>query len=318
MVFFKNFLSNSFKGLLSRKAEKVACGMEVAMAFDNHGQAVEETPEHKPYISVVIGSYNRLKMIRLCINAVREELKSKKAEIIVVDGGSTDGTIDWLLEQKDVITLVQHNRGVWRGEKIKRKPWSYFMNLGFKAASGKYVCMLSDDSLIVPGAINNGVDFFENKLAEGLKLGAVAFYFRDYPLRKNYAVAVNVGNLYVNHGLYLKSAIDEVGYADENYHFYFADTDLVLKMKAKGYRCEASRTSFVEHYFEATPEIRSTNNDENKERDRLRLIDKWRGKAYPEKDYDKYRKIVGYWDYHPSGFTDELNTIGKLVEACND
>lgn len=307
------------KSLFGAKSELSTSNANMTMTLaKSSNMLAEEVPEHKPFITVVIGSYNRRKMIQLCIDAVREELKGSKTEIIVVDGGSTDGTIEWLLAQKDVITLVQHNRGEWRGEKIKRKPWSYFMNLGFKAASGKYICMLSDDSLIVPGAINNGIELFEQKLAENVKLGAVAFYFRDYPLRKNYAVAVNVGNLYVNHGLYLKSALEEVGYVDENYHFYFADTDLVLKMKVKSYQCIASPTSFVEHYFEATPDIRATNNDANKEKDRLRLINKWRNKAYPEQDYEKYLRIVGYWDYHPAGFTDNQSTINKLIEACHD
>ncbi|PJE34020.1 family 2 glycosyl transferase [Pseudooceanicola lipolyticus] len=268
-----------------------------------------------PKISMVIGSYNRRKLLELCIEAVREELHHEAYEIIVVDGGSTDGTVEWLTAQKDIISIIQHNRGEWRGKPLTRKPWAYFMNLAFQAASGKYICMLSDDSLIVPGAIMNGIDLFDEMLAQGVKLGGVAFYFRDYPVRKKYAVAVNVGNLYVNHGLYLNAAMKEVGYCDENYHFYFADTDLCLKMKAAGYKVISSKTSFVEHYFEATPEIRASNNDERKERDRRRLIEKWAGSAYPEEDRAKYEKIVGYWDYHPRGFEDPLSTIEKLISA---
>lgn len=281
-------------------------------------ETYDQIPEHTPLLSVVVGSFNRLPMLRLCIQALREELAGKKVELIVVDGGSTDGTIEWLISQKDIITILQHNRGEWQGEKIKRKPWSYFMNLGFKAASGKFLCMLSDDSLIIPGAINNGLELFEENLSKNRKLGAVAFYFRDFPIRKEYAVAVNVGNLYVNHGLYLKKALEEAGYADENYHFYFADTDLVLKIKSKGYDCIASKTSFVEHYFEATPEIRATNNDSNKELDRQRLIHKWKNKAYPDSDHAKYLKTVGYWDFHPDGFVDETNTIEKLIKAAHE
>lgn len=297
------------------KVIKSAKSAPAAYTIDN---GFDEIPAHKPYLTVVIGSFNRLPMLKLCMQALRDELAGKAVEFIVVDGGSTDGAIDWLISQKDIITLVQHNRGEWEGEKIKRKPWSYFMNLGFKAASGKFVCMLSDDSLIIPGAVNNGLELFESQLRDNKKLGAVAFYFRDYPVRKKYAVAVNVGNLYVNHGIYLKKALEDAGYADENYHFYFADTDLVLKIKSKGYECIASPTSFVEHYFEASPEIRATNNDENKEKDRQRLIHKWKGKAYPGSDYEKYLKTVGYWDYHPLDFKDETNTIEQLVKVCHD
>src|SRR4051812_14880248 len=99
--------------------------------------------------------------------------------MIVVDGGSTDGTLPWLIQQKDVISIVQHNRGEFRGRPIERRSWGYFMNLGFKATQGKYVLMLSDDCLLVPGAIDAGVQRFESLLAEGRKVGGVAFYFRN-------------------------------------------------------------------------------------------------------------------------------------------
>lgn len=270
----------------------------------------------KPKISVVIGTFNRLNLLQLCIEAVRNELEHEDFEMIVVDGGSSDGTIGWLTSQKDIISIIQHNRGEWRGKPIERKPWAYFMNLAFKCAQGTYICMLSDDSLIIPGAINNGVDLFDEMRNQGVKLGGVAFYFRDYPVRKRYAVAVNVGNLYVNHGLYLNAALQEVGYCDEEYHFYFADTDLVIKMKQAGYKFIASKTSFVEHYFEATPEIRASNNDSKKDADRSRLIEKWKGVGYPEEKEADYKKIVGYWDYHPRGFEDPANTIDVLIKAA--
>src|SRR5690606_18247081 len=186
-----------------------------------------------PKISVVIGTFNRLELLKLCLKSVRNELNKTSHEIIVVDGGSEDGTINWLTKQKDVISIIQHNRGSWMGEQIERKPWAYFMGLGFKCASGEYVCMLSDDSLILPNAIVNGLRKIEDERAAGRNVGAVCFYFRDYPIRKKYAVAVNVGNLYLNHGIYFNQALKDVDYIDTNYHFYFADTDLTLKMKQK-------------------------------------------------------------------------------------
>src|SRR5690554_6514400 len=120
-----------------------------------------------PKISVVIGSFNRLELLKLCIRNVRSELVSISHEIIVVDGGSSDGTVDWLTKQKDLISIIQHNRGEWMGENIERRPWAYFMGLGFKCASGEYVCMLSDDSLILPNAIVNGLKKIEEEREGG-------------------------------------------------------------------------------------------------------------------------------------------------------
>lgn len=111
----------------------------------------------EPIVSVVMGTYNRYEFLRRTIDTVREELKNLTHEIIVVDGGSNDETTPWLLEQKDVISIIQHNRGDWLGKPVERKSWGYFMNLGFKAGSAKYVCMVSDDCLIIPGAILNGI-----------------------------------------------------------------------------------------------------------------------------------------------------------------
>jgi GT2 family glycosyltransferase len=287
-----------------------------------HRKASIKSIEHQsmsdlPLVSVVIGSYNRKELLILCIEAIRAELKNIAHEIIVIDGGSSDGSIEWLSCQKDIILILQHNRGKWKDKEIKRKPWSYFMNLGFKSAQGKFICMLSDDSLIIPNCIRNGLSLAEESIASGSRVGAVAFYFRDYPIRKKYAVAINLGNLYVNHGLFLRQAVVDCGFCDESYHFYFADTDLALKIKQCGYQIIRSPGSFVEHYFEATPDLRLSNNNSRKEEDRLRLIEKWAGVAYPYKDKANYLKIVGYWEEHPKGFVDSNNTIKYLIKACD-
>jgi len=214
-------------------------------------------------ISVVIGSYNRCRFLKRTIASVREELEraSLSAEIVVVDGGSTDGSLSWLLKQKDVLTIAQHNRGRWAGKEVERRSWGYFMNLGFKCAQGEYVCMLSDDCLVVPGAIGNGVRLFNARREEGERIGAMAFYWRDWPAEQKYRVGLTFGSrMFVNHGLYLNEALASVGYADEeSYLFYHADGDLCLKIWQSGYVCIDSPDSFVEHYAHANVEVRESN-----------------------------------------------------------
>ena len=243
----------------------------------------------KNKISVVLGSYNRCEFLKLTIDSVREELKNSNYEIIVVDGGSDDGALQWLLQQKDIVTIVQHNRGnnLWC-KKVKCRSWGYFMNLGFKCAQGKYVCMLSDDCLVVPGAIKNGYEVFEKKLNGGNNVGAVAFYFRDWGKQKKYHVGFTLGlNMYVNHGLYLNDALKAVDYIDESFDFYNADGDLCLKMKQVGYSCITSENSYVEHYPHANVAVRKTNESKYKN-DLKKYLKKWMGIFY-----DKKTNILG-------------------------
>lgn len=206
-------------------------------------------------VSIVLGSYNRRRLLKLAIASVRKEVATSlfETEIIVVDGGSTDGSLEWLTKQKDIITIVQYNRGTWLGKAVERRSWGYFMNLGFKCAKGKYICMISDDCLVVPGAITNGYLLFEEELERNEKIGAVAFYWRNWPEQKKYWVGLTFGNkMFVNHGMYLKSALEDVGYIDENtYSFYHADGDLCLRMWQKGYGCVDSPHSYIEHFAHA-------------------------------------------------------------------
>ena len=52
----------------------------------------------KPLISVVLGSYNRLKFLKLAIESTRKELSDVPSEIIVIDGGS-DSSIEFAYQQ---------------------------------------------------------------------------------------------------------------------------------------------------------------------------------------------------------------------------
>jgi glycosyltransferase involved in cell wall biosynthesis len=245
----------------------------------------------KKQISFVLGSYNRFQFLKLATESIRSEVnidgtKPIAHEIIVIDGGSDDGALQWLAEQKDIVTIVQHNRGIWQGAKLERRSWGYFMNLGFKIAQGKYICMISDDCLFVPGAVKRGYDLFEQQLASGRNIGAIAFYFRDYTKQEKYYVCRTLGNkMYVNHDMYLNAAIKDVNYIDEeSFLFYCADGDLCLKLWHKGYECIDSQKSFVEHYPHSNIPIRKSNTA-LETHDFRALLKKWNGIFYdPKKD----------------------------------
>jgi glycosyltransferase involved in cell wall biosynthesis len=217
----------------------------------------------RPQVSVVLGSLNRLALLQAAIASVRRELSNLSGEILVVDGGSMDGSIEWLVQQADIITIVQRNRAEVNGVAMRRRSWGSFMNMAFRSAAADLVLMISDDCLLLPGSISAAVTRIEAARKAGLRVGACAFYFRNWPDEQRYYVQRTLGgNLMVNHGVYVREALEAVGYADEDqYVFYKADTDLSLKIWEAGFQIIDSPQSICEHYLDPAEAARISNNE---------------------------------------------------------
>ena len=235
-------------------------------------------------LSVVLGSLDRLHLLVPAIESVRAQACTAELEIVVIDGGSTDGTLDWLAGQKDIITIVQHNRGEWQGRPVTRRSWGFFMNLAFRAASSQIVCMISDDCLVLPGALQAGLDRLQALEDQGERVGGLAFYFRNWPDDQRYFVGKTLGGrLMVNHGFLIRDALADAGWIDEAaYKFYKADSDLCLKMWARGWTIRDVPGALVEHYVDPGEHLRIANNA-TMAADREVYLARWRELAKQEK-----------------------------------
>ena len=96
---------------------------------------------NQPKVSVIMPSLNVVSYIRECIESVVNQTL-KDIEIICVDAGSTDGTLEVLEEYtaKDNRIKLLHS---------DKKSYGYQMNMGIDAATGEYIGIVETDDYIV-------------------------------------------------------------------------------------------------------------------------------------------------------------------------
>lgn len=202
-------------------------------------------------ISVVLGSKNRKNLLKATIDSIRNNGFSGSMEIIVIDGGSTDGTCDWMAKQRDIFTMIQPNYKVTdsQGIRVLAHSWGEFMNIAFKYASAPYIVMVSDDLILEKGCLQKGYDELEKRRINGEKIGAGAFFFREYPRHNFYRVGLLPnGYIALNHGFYNKKALEAVGFLDEvNYNFYASDGDVIMRLNEAGWKSIALDKCYAEH-----------------------------------------------------------------------
>ncbi|HEX7051019.1 MAG TPA: glycosyltransferase [Longimicrobiales bacterium] len=107
-----------------------------------------------PLLSVVIPTYNRLRLLRETIESVRAQTYAHW-ELIVVDDGSTDGTAEYVAGLGDPkIRLV--------GAERSGSP-AVARNIGIGHARGEYVAFLDHDDIWMPGKLEAQVAALANR-----------------------------------------------------------------------------------------------------------------------------------------------------------
>ena len=109
---------------------------------------------NKPVISIITVVYNAKNTINETIKSVISQ-NYKDIEYIIIDGGSTDGTVDIIKKYDNRIKywISESDHGIYDA-----------MNKGIKVANGDFIYFLgADDLLFNPNVIANAVRFFKKK-----------------------------------------------------------------------------------------------------------------------------------------------------------
>jgi glycosyltransferase involved in cell wall biosynthesis len=183
-------------------------------------------------VSIITPSYNQAAFIEGTIKSVINQTY-KNIEFIVVDGNSSDGTVDILRKYERSISklIIEEDKGQ-----------SDAINKGFKMASGQLIGWLNSDDVLAPECVELIVDKFRRNINASIifpskilfineaseVVGSKSFEIpnRNYLLKRKTTV-VQPGSFYH------KEILEEVGYLDDELH-YCMDLDLWLKLSAKG------------------------------------------------------------------------------------
>jgi N-acetylglucosaminyl-diphospho-decaprenol L-rhamnosyltransferase len=204
-------------------------------------------------VAAIVVTYDALPWIENCLDSLRG------VETVVVDNGSSDGTVEFVRDRAADVRLVEtDNRGLGAG-------W----NIGIRETSSPYVLLLNADAWLTEGSLDRLVEFAENTsraAVVGPRLlnldGTLQRSVRGYPtvwrlateylfLRK-LAPGSSALNAFYGGGfdhdevrsvevvmgacmMLRREAIDDVGECDEDYFLFSEETDWCFRFREAGW-----------------------------------------------------------------------------------
>lgn len=206
-------------------------------------------------VSVVIPNWNGMHLLEKHLPSVIRAVDD--AEIIVVDDGSTDGSVRYLQEKFPDVVLI---------EKKKHEGFASTVNTGAVKAKGAIIVLLNTDVVPDKKFLDTLLPHFDDssvfavgcldKSVEGNRVvlrgrGEAAWkrgFFEHWrgEVNKTDTAWVSGGS-----GAFRKSMWDELGGMDPLFNpFYWEDIDLSYRARKAGYRVVFEPKSTVSHYHE--------------------------------------------------------------------
>lgn len=218
-------------------------------------------------VSVIIVTWNGRHFLEECLPALYQSLEhiGSQSEVIVVDNGSSDGTIEYL-EHYDPSPKVIRNPCNFGFSKAN--------NQGFREASGKYMVTLNNDTVVHPLWLVKALEHLESDHSWGMvatqmrflndqhlinsagisvdRIGIAQDRFDGKPLAASEISPKEVFGPSAGAAIYRRELIEELKGFDESFGSYFEDVDLAWRARRAGWRCVYVPESIVLHAYSAT------------------------------------------------------------------
>ena len=188
-----------------------------------------QTNNLNPLISIITVVYNDKFGLQRTIDSI-SNLTYERIEYIVIDGGSTDGTLDIIKKNKSIIDywVSENDNGIYHA-----------MNKGIKISNGDWLNFMNAGDYFANKNILNQIDFFINKNTD------IIYGFKRQENKYHYPINIKkleIGEIFANHQsmFFNKTKLHQELYYNENYKIY-ADYELVNRL----YRLQNSIFKYV-------------------------------------------------------------------------
>lgn len=202
-------------------------------------------------VSIIIRSFNESEHIEQLLKGIKKQITDNQIEVILVDSGSTDGTVE--IAEKYNTNIIH----------IKPEDFSfgYALNVGCEAASGNILLFASAHVYpVYDNWLEEMLKPFENKrvaLVYGRQIGNHLTKFSEHQLFNKWFPAesdfnqtypfCNNANCAVRRNLWEQQKYDEALTGLE-------DLDWAKKIQSQGYRIAYNANATIVHVHEETPE----------------------------------------------------------------
>jgi len=243
----------------------------------------------KVKISVVTPSLNQARFISQSISSVIEQQGDFDVELFVMDGGSSDGTVEILKEYERKIGRLETSRISlsWKSEKDMGQAQA--INQGLRLSRGQVLAFLNSDDTYAPGALQRVADFFRRNPgllwltgkcriinAQGREIRKGVTAYKNFWLR-HYCYPLLLAENFLSQPatFWRRGLYEEFGELEENCH-YSLDYEYWLRLGEK------YRPGFIDEYlanFRVHPESKGGRGEKLRWGDGLDLIRRY-GRPY--------------------------------------